>query len=171
MVPLARAAVQHRCTGQLLKSRSRRAIRRVGADAGLFALDQRLQFFRRRPESELAVEPECAGIDGLVIFMPELVGIDGKTGGAEPLAEELQDPRVQPRGFAFAKGVIQVEADLHSFGQRQAFHISHGHAVLEKHAGVVGADRQAPVAGRRRRRRNPRRGRDRRDKRAARSGC
>src|SRR6266404_2728940 len=111
-----------------------------------FARNQARGFFRCRAESKLAIEPERAGCDGFFILMAELVRIDGIARDAETLPEEFQQASVEPGGLAFAKRVIEVEADFHSLEQRQTFDVSDRKAVLEKHAAVIGSQRQAPFA-------------------------
>src|SRR5208337_4850128 len=56
--------------------------------------------------------------------------------------KQAQQSRVQPRGLALAKRVVEVEADLHVLEQREAFDIADRNSVLEEHPGVIGAQRQ-----------------------------
>src|SRR5271157_1955227 len=132
--------IEHMRLGQAFQSSSRRAVTRVGGDSVLFPSRQLLEIGAAAAEAEFAVEPEGAGIEGFVVVLSDLVGInrDGRRAGEG--AERTQSLSVDPGGFALAIG---VEADLDPFAQSDGFDVVDGDAVLERESGDVGAQREA----------------------------
>src|SRR5579883_233689 len=146
-IPFFSAAVDDRSRGQFPEGRAGRAVFAIGRDAGFFAADHGLDSGRRSAEAEFAIEPEGSGLDGFFVFVTELVGVDRITSDAEMVAENFENPRVEPGGFTFAESVIEIEAGFHALEQRKPFEVSDGDAVLEKHPGVICAQRETPLAG------------------------
>ena len=93
----------------------------------------------QRPEAQLAIEPKCARIERLIVLQAHLIRIHGEATDPQDLAEQAQQARIEPRRFALAERVIQVESHFGALEQRQHFHVAGGHTILEEHAGMVGA--------------------------------
>jgi len=79
--------------------------------------------------------------------MADLVRIDRKHRDAQHLAEEAQQARIEPRRFAFAKGVVEIEADFRTLEEGKDLDVARGYAVFGKHAGVVGAQGETAAGG------------------------
>ena len=77
----------------------------------LLAGRERLERRVRRPEPELPVEPERAGLDPFVVSQPDLERVDGKRRHAEEVAKEPQEPDVDEGRLAVPEGREDVEAD------------------------------------------------------------
>src|ERR1043166_274795 len=74
--------------------------------------------------------------------MTHLIRVDREHTHPQQLSHQTQNARIEPRGFAIAKGVVEVEATLHAFADRQAFKVSNGHAVLKHHRRLISAQWQ-----------------------------
>src|SRR5580698_9505603 len=122
---------------------SRGAIRRVRSQLR-FLGQQKLGHRRvRGVKTQLPIKPKRAGLDGFVVMVTHLIGVDREASDREQLAKQPQQARVNPGRLAFAKRVVEIEADLHVLKQGQAFDVADGDAVLEEHPSVIGAQRQA----------------------------
>src|SRR5580658_10933021 len=122
---------------------SRGAIRRVRSQLR-FLGQQKLGHRRvRGAKAELPIKPKRAGLDGFVVMLTHLIGVDREASDREQLAKEAQQARVNPGRLAFAKRIVEIKSDLHVLKQGQAFDVADGDAVLEEHPSVIGAQRQA----------------------------
>src|SRR5262249_25640508 len=90
----------------------RSAVARVGLDLSFFCLRQLFQFRVNGAEAQLAVKPERARVDGLLVAVADLVGIDGDGVRSMKLAEQPQVLRIDPGRLAVTIGGEGVEADL-----------------------------------------------------------
>src|SRR5215831_1142333 len=119
------------------------AIFRVGRNFPLFAFDQSHQLVAAWAESELAIEPERARLNRLIVVFAELVRIHRDAARTHVRAQATQNLCVDPSGFAAAKGVKGVETDLDPFAQTDSLDVVDGHAIFERKPGDIGAQRQA----------------------------
>jgi hypothetical protein len=102
--------------GETFQGAGRGAVFWVGGDSLLFSLTQFPQVGAAGAEAEFAVEPEGAGVDGFVVVLADLVGINRNTFRGGEGAETAQCLGVDPGGFSLAVGVEGVEADLDPLG-------------------------------------------------------
>src|SRR5580692_8716401 len=138
-VDASRRFIKYVRFGEALQSFLRRAILRVGRDLPLFPSGELFQFLAAGAKAELAVEPERTGIEGLVVVLSDLIGIDGNCGCARERRETTQRLRINPCGLALAVRVKRVEAHLDPFAEADGFDVVDGHSVLEGEASDVGA--------------------------------
>ncbi len=115
----------------------------ICGDRPLFSGEQTCDLRIGGSESELAVEPESAGLDALLVLEADLVRIDRERCDAEDLPEQVQELREDPRRLPFAKRVVHVETDLDPIEEGEPLEVADGHAVLQDERGVSGAQRQA----------------------------
>src|SRR5260370_35953312 len=132
-------AIDHPAGGQAAEGAGGSAVIGVGAKLLLFSRQKLRDARISRAEAELAIKPEGAGFDGFLVVEAELVGIDGEERDTEQLVKQPQKARVEPGGLAFAKSVVEVEADLHLLRIGERFDVADGDGVLEDEAGVIGA--------------------------------
>ncbi len=118
-------------------------VRAVGSDLLLFRFAQRGQVGTSGTEAELAIEPESAGLDRLLVFKTNLIRVDGNHVHAQQRTQRPQYLRVDPGGLALAKSIVGVEADLDPVEERDRFQVVDGHAVFQRDAAGVRAQGQA----------------------------
>src|SRR5436853_576022 len=112
-----------------------------------FSSERRSSSSKHGAEAELAVEPERARLDALLVAVAQLIRVNREDARAEQLAEESQDARVNPGRLALAEGVEEVESGLDALERRECLGVAAGHAVLEDQLRVVG-ERREPSARR-----------------------
>ena len=117
----------------------------IGGDFLLFALSQSLQIGASWTEAQFAIKPERTRFDCLLVVVAELIGIDRDTRRTHVVTEAAQDLRVDPSRFAAAESVEGVEADLHPLAEADGFDVVDGHAILQRQARDVGAQRQTAI--------------------------
>src|SRR5262249_25513287 len=96
-------------------------------------------------KGQLAIKPERPRLDRLFVLVAELVRVDGETCNSGQLMKQVKSLGVDPCCLAVAISVEGVETDLHPLKEGNAFNVVDGHTVLQREAGVIGAQRQPPV--------------------------
>ena len=129
--------------GEAAEDRCRSPVGGIGGELLFLAGGQIAQARVGRTEAELAIEPECAGRDGLLVLVADLVGVEREGRHAERLPEKLHGAGEDPRGLPLSEGVIQIEAQFHPFEEGQRFEIADRDSVLDEKTAVSGAEREA----------------------------
>lgn len=135
-------AIEERRGGEAAEGSAGSSIAGGLDDFRLFAGGEPGVFGRGGAEAEFVVEPECPGFDGFFVFVADLIGVDREAHDVELLVEDFEQARVEPGGFAVAEGIEEIETDFAAFEEGERLDVAHGHAVLEEHAAVIGAEGQ-----------------------------
>src|SRR5580692_10527288 len=133
--------------GKAPQDSRRGSVHGIGGDLLLFPSSELFEVGAAAAETKLPVEPERAGVDGLVIVLADLIRIYGNASRAGERAEATQRLRVDPRGFPVPVSVERVESDLDPFAEADGFDVVDGDSVLQSETGNIGAQWQ--TAGRR----------------------
>ena len=84
----------------------------IACDFFLFSFTQLLQIGSAGAEAQFSIKPERAGINGFIVILADLVGINGNPFCCGKSVQAAQGLGVDPGGFTLAVGVENVEADL-----------------------------------------------------------
>src|SRR5271165_538148 len=103
--------------GQFAQGTSRCPVCRLAGHPRLCSLRHRQQFGTTWPKTELAVKPECARLDGLLVLVAELVRVNGEASHICELMQKVKHLGVDPGGFAVAERVESVKSDFHPLEQ------------------------------------------------------
>ena len=102
----------------------------VGCDFFFFSFTQFLQIGAAGAKAEFSIEPEGTGVDGLVVVLTNLVGINRNPFRGGEGAQAAQGLGVDPRGFALAVGVEGIEANLDPLAEADGFDVVDGDAIF-----------------------------------------
>src|SRR5580704_7043325 len=128
--------------GQLPQDSRRSPVRGIGGKLLFFPSSQLFEIGAAAAESEFSIEPERSGLNGLVIVLADLIGIDRNASRAGEGAETAQGLGIDPCSFSLTVGVEGVEADLDPFAEADGLDVVDGDSVLEGEPGDVSAQRQ-----------------------------
>src|SRR5262245_61462348 len=95
----------------------------VSQELLLFRLRQLFQIRTHGTESQLAIEPESAGVNGFFIAVADLIRINRNDSDPVDLPQKTQGLGVNPCGFSVAIGGKSIEADFHPIEERDPLNV------------------------------------------------
>ena len=145
VVALASKREEHVIAHEPLQRGGRRAIPGPGRQPRELAAHQRSNPRFARTESQLVVEPPGAGLQALVVFVTQLIGIDRKGVGSEHRPHGRNQASVDPGRFASAECLEDVEGQLGRTEQRTGECVANRDAVTKREKRIDGLEQKAAL--------------------------